>query len=74
MPFSRTRRLLCPKCGGAFDYEYVPGASFTALRLGNARYLRCPICQRFSIFRMTGPEPPITPASVPSAEGTPPPR
>jgi hypothetical protein len=62
----RTRRLKCPKCGAVFDYEFVPGASFTAVRLGTSRYMRCPVCLRFSVFPMTGPEPP---ESVSSAAG-----
>jgi hypothetical protein len=74
VPLTTTRRLLCPKCGGSFDYEYVPGVSFTAIRLGNYRYMRCPICQKFSKFNMAGPEAPLSPSVVPSAEGTPPNR
>jgi DNA-directed RNA polymerase subunit RPC12/RpoP len=61
---TRTRRLLCPKCGSSFDYEFIPGASFSAIRLGNSRYMRCPICQRFSVFKMTGPEATPTPEAV----------
>jgi hypothetical protein len=54
---SRVRHLVCPKCGASFDYEYVPGASATAIRLGTKRYMRCPVCHRFSMFPMVGPEP-----------------
>ncbi|MGI0129814.1 MAG: hypothetical protein ACREDE_08855 [Thermoplasmata archaeon] len=72
MPWSQTRPLTCPKCGSAFDYEFIPGASMTAIRLGNSRYMRCPICRKFSVFKMTGPEAPLTPASVPPASGGPP--
>jgi hypothetical protein len=71
---ARTRRLLCSKCGGSFDYEYIPGASLTAIRLGNARYMRCPICQRFSVFKMTGPEAPLARSPVPPPDGAPPPK
>jgi hypothetical protein len=46
------RRLRCPKCGRVFDYEFVPGASFTAVRLGTSRYMRCPLCGKFSLFSM----------------------
>ncbi|MGA8542855.1 MAG: hypothetical protein WB947_04860 [Thermoplasmata archaeon] len=60
--------MQCSKCGGTFDYEYVPGASLTALRLGNARYMRCPICQKFSKFPMTGPEPSNLPSGAPPPE------
>ncbi|HTW39391.1 MAG TPA: hypothetical protein VMF04_00820 [Thermoplasmata archaeon] len=65
-----TRRLRCPKCGGTFDYEFVPGASFSAVRLGTSRYLRCPLCQKFSVFSLAGPEPPASPSSP--ASGSPP--
>jgi hypothetical protein len=65
--------MLCPKCGGAFDYAFIPGASVTAIRLGTSRYMRCPICQKFAMFKMTGPEPPEVPSAIPPAEGTPPP-
>ena len=53
-----TRRLQCPKCHAVFDYEFIPGASFTAVRLGTSRYLRCPICRRFSVFPMSRTEVP----------------
>ncbi|MGD0250318.1 MAG: hypothetical protein ABSB97_05470 [Thermoplasmata archaeon] len=49
------RHVTCPKCGGQFDYRFVPGASVTALRLGNSRYMRCQLCHRFGVFRLTGP-------------------
>jgi hypothetical protein len=61
--------LTCPKCGGEFDYEYVPGASFTALRLGSSRYMRCPLCRHFSVFSMRG-SPPM--AGTPQAGDLPP--
>ncbi|MGA9840248.1 MAG: hypothetical protein WBF81_08715 [Thermoplasmata archaeon] len=73
MPLRQTRRLLCPKCGGAFDYDFVPGVSFTAIRLGDSRYMRCPICQKFSVFKMTGPEAPVSPSTAPRPQGPPPP-
>ena len=68
MPLARTRRLLCPKCGGTFDYEFVPGVSFTAIRLGTSRYMRCPICQKFSMFKMTGFDPAAVPGALPPAK------
>ncbi|MGA7476475.1 MAG: hypothetical protein WBW47_04570 [Thermoplasmata archaeon] len=49
-----TRRLLCPHCHGEFDYEFVPGGSLTAVRLGTSRYMRCPLCHRFGMFRLFG--------------------
>ena len=43
--------LTCPKCGKPFDYNWVPGASFSALRLGGGnRYLQCPNCHEWSTF------------------------
>jgi DNA-directed RNA polymerase subunit RPC12/RpoP len=47
-----TSRLVCPKCGKTFDYEWLPGGSFTALRLGTKRYMRCPLCRKWSIFNV----------------------
>ncbi len=55
------RRLTCPKCGGSFDYEYVPGASLTAVRLGGSRYMRCPLCHQWSVFRLSAAEVPARP-------------
>ncbi|HTW55226.1 MAG TPA: hypothetical protein VMG36_02105 [Thermoplasmata archaeon] len=43
-------RLTCSRCGGTFDYDWVPGAALTAVRLGRGRYLRCPLCRRWSYF------------------------
>jgi hypothetical protein len=54
-------RLTCPKCGGTFDYEYVPGASFTAVRLGSSRYLACPVCHRWSTFDLSERRRPVAP-------------
>jgi DNA-directed RNA polymerase subunit RPC12/RpoP len=47
-----TSRLTCPKCKQQFDYGWVPGGSFTAIRLGTERYLRCPHCHGWSTFEM----------------------
>ena len=44
--------LKCPKCNSEFDYEYVPGASFTSIRLGESRFLRCPVCHKWSMFNV----------------------
>ena len=44
--------LKCPKCGSEFDYAYVPGASFTSVRLGGSRFLRCPVCHKWSVFNI----------------------
>jgi hypothetical protein len=42
--------LKCEKCGGEFDYAWVPFGSFTAIRLGPSRYFACPICNKRSVF------------------------
>ncbi len=42
--------LTCKKCHQAFDYDFVPGASVTAVRLGGSRYMACPLCRRWSVF------------------------
>jgi uncharacterized C2H2 Zn-finger protein len=44
--------LKCPKCNSEFDYEYIPGASMTSLRLGGSRYLQCPVCHKWSVFNL----------------------
>lgn len=51
------RRVRCSKCGGEFDYQYIPGASFTAVRLWDRRYMACPLCHRWSVFRLKDPTP-----------------
>jgi hypothetical protein len=43
-------RLTCPKCHRSFDYDWIPGASFTAVRLGTGRYMACPLCRKWSYF------------------------
>ena len=69
-----TRRLRCPNCQGEFDYELVPGGSFTAVRLGSSRYMRCPLCHRFGLFdlrRSAGPAPSQPLGKTPSWRGEP---
>ena len=44
--------LKCGKCGVEFDYRWVPGTSFTSVRLGTSRYMRCPNCHRWSTFNV----------------------
>jgi hypothetical protein len=61
-----TRRLRCPHCQGEFDYDFVPGGSVTAVRLGTSRYMRCPLCHRFGLFRLW----PKTDASGEASAGT----
>ena len=46
-------KLTCPKCGKTFDYEFVPGASLSAIRLGNYRYMGCPVCGKAAMFNIT---------------------
>jgi len=58
-------RLTCSHCQKEFDYDFVPGASFTALRLGRGRYMSCPLCHRWGYFdlsatRIARPKPPGT--------------
>jgi hypothetical protein len=45
-------RLTCPKCHRTFDFQFIPGASFTAIRLGTGRYMSCPLCHRWSFFEL----------------------
>jgi hypothetical protein len=58
--------LHCPRCRNSFDYDYVPGASFTAFRLGRRRYLRCPLCHRFAQFDLKAVPAPGSPPLHPS--------
>lgn len=44
--------LKCPKCNSEFDYSYIPGASFTSVRLGESRLIRCPVCHKWSMFNI----------------------
>ncbi len=46
----RLSHLQCPKCGAGFDYAWVPGVSFTAIRLGRSRSFACPVCGQWSVF------------------------
>lgn len=43
-------KLTCTKCSHTFDYRWIPGGSFTAIRLGTKRYMRCPSCHKWSMF------------------------
>jgi hypothetical protein len=50
-PGIRSRSILtCPKCHETFDYDYIPGASLTTVRLGAGRYMACPRCHKWSYF------------------------
>lgn len=43
----------CPACHYRFNYEYIPGFSFHAIRLGNKRIFRCPKCRELHKFPLT---------------------
>ncbi|MGP8158792.1 MAG: hypothetical protein ACLPWO_04190 [Thermoplasmata archaeon] len=69
-----SRRLRCPHCHMEFDYDFVPGMSVTALRLGTSRYMRCPLCRRWGTFPLTrsndaGTDTPSGATRVPPTEG-----
>jgi hypothetical protein len=52
-------RLTCPNCGRVFDYDWVPGAALTAVRLGKSRFMACPLCHHWSTFNIwDAPGPP----------------
>jgi hypothetical protein len=44
--------LVCPRCHRDFDYDWIPGVSFTTIRLGTGRYMACPLCHRWSFFNL----------------------
>ena len=44
--------LKCKKCGTEFDYAWIPGISFTSVRLVNSRYLMCPVCRKWAVFNI----------------------
>ncbi len=52
MAIIKTSRLKCPKCGHRFYYKWLPGGSFTSIRLGTSRYMRCPNCKKWSMFNI----------------------
>lgn len=53
-------RLTCSKCHQTFDYDYIPGASVTAIRLGAGRYMSCPLCHKMGYFDLRGTQIPRT--------------
>ena len=65
----RENTLTCPKCNGQFNYQFAPGASFTSLRLGRSRYMKCPLCGKWSVIKIVGP--PVTPSdqTTPTKKG-----
>jgi hypothetical protein len=58
-------RLTCPKCHQTFDFDFIPGASISALRLGTSRYMACPLCHRWSTFDMNSTRVPAGPTDHP---------
>lgn len=58
-------RLTCPKCRQTFDYDFVPGASFSTVRLGTSRYMTCPLCHRWSTFDLRTTRIPVDPPPHP---------
>lgn len=64
--------LLCPKCGREFDYDWIPGGSLSAVRLGPRRYMACPLCDKWSTFDLYGNlvERPSAPAEPPAPPPT----
>ncbi|MFY9716992.1 MAG: hypothetical protein WAK40_03540 [Thermoplasmata archaeon] len=58
-----TLPLDCPSCHRSFNYEYIPGASVSAVRLGGRRYMRCPLCGKFAFFDLRSPRNAGTPPS-----------
>jgi hypothetical protein len=47
-----TSRLICPNCKKIFNFHWVPGATFTSLRYGNKRNLKCPYCHVKSTYNI----------------------
>jgi hypothetical protein len=47
-----TSRLKCPHCGKQFNYHWIPGATYTSLRYGNRRHLRCPYCHQQATYNI----------------------
>jgi len=42
----------CNKCGTEFDYAWIPGVTFTSIRLVTLRYFACPVCRKWSVFNI----------------------
>ena len=42
----------CPHCHYKFNYEFIPGVSFTSIRLGPARIFKCPNCKELHKFNI----------------------
>ena len=48
-----TSIVKCPHCDYAFNYEFIPSASFYSIRLGTQRIFRCPSCRELHSFNIT---------------------
>ena len=59
--FTQRSRLTCPKCHQVFDYDWIPGAALTAVRLGKDRYMACPLCGKWSMFNVWDAPSPASP-------------
>ena len=53
----RVAVLRCAECGLRFNLEYTRGVSFTGVRLGGARSMKCPRCRKRSTFALDSPGP-----------------
>ena len=42
----------CSNCHNKFNYEFIGGASFHAIRLWNRRIFKCPICKALRSFNI----------------------
>lgn len=45
-------KVTCPKCGETYIYEFIPGASFDSVRLGNYRFMKCKKCGKWGFFNI----------------------
>jgi hypothetical protein len=52
IPPTQLSHLVCPHCELEFDYAWLPGASFTSIRLGPLRLFNCPRCGELSLFNI----------------------
>ncbi|MGD0719013.1 MAG: hypothetical protein ABSA15_05510 [Thermoplasmata archaeon] len=65
--------LTCPQCGDHFEYEYVAGASLSAVRMGWKRYMKCPVCGKWGTFDLRADRQPagaLPPQTLPTYSDT----
>ena len=48
-----TSRVECPHCHYKFNYEWIPGISIFAIKLGPYRLFKCPNCKELHTFKIT---------------------